>query len=156
MVSVTSTGRRGPAAARQLVAADVGSVYPGGGLHQPVPVLGNQGAALAGQHPDGFLVDQLAPQPIAFLGIGRRRHQLVTTTTSPSRSHGAALATAVLAGGTHGVTPASCSPALTISAVAAGSVIISGTARTATPSMSAWSSWLTSQQSRIPVPRRAP
>ena len=47
-------------------------------------------------------------------------------------------------------------PALTISAVAAGSVIISGTARTATPSMSAWSSWLTSQQSRIPVPRRAP
>ena len=41
-------------------------------------------------------------------------------------------------------------------AVALGSLINSGTARTATPSMSARSpSWI-SQQSRIPVARRAP
>ena len=56
----------------------------------------------------------------------------------------------------HGVTPASSSPARTISAVAVGSAISSGIARTATPSMSASSPSCTSQQSSTPVPRRAP
>ena len=56
----------------------------------------------------------------------------------------------------HAATPARSSPALTISAVASGSLINSGIERTATPSISASSPSCTSQQSRIPVARRAP
>ena len=56
----------------------------------------------------------------------------------------------------HGFTPARSIPARTISAVAAGSVISSGTDLTSTPSISAWSPSCTSQPSRTPTPERAP
>ena len=54
----------------------------------------------------------------------------------------------------HGLTPARSSPARTISAVVAGSVISSGTDRTSTPAISAWSPSCTSQPSRMPTPER--
>ena len=57
---------------RQLACVDVGAVHPGGGLHQAERVLGDQGAALAGKNPHSFGVDQLAPQRIPLLRIGRR------------------------------------------------------------------------------------
>ena len=41
---------------RQFRCGHVGSVHPRGGLHESVPVLGDQGAAFAGQHPDRLLV----------------------------------------------------------------------------------------------------
>ena len=103
---------------------------------------------------------------------------LVTTTTSSSRSHGAAAASAAARSSPgpelrqaghrdqfdrgrravvgHGLTPARSSPARTISAVAAGSVISSGTDRTSTPAISAWSPSCTSQPSRMPTPERGP
>lgn len=56
----------------QFAAVDVRAVHPGGGLDQAVGVLGDQRAALAGQHPHRLLVDQLAPQRIPLLGVGRR------------------------------------------------------------------------------------
>ena len=59
---------------RQFGRADVGAVDAGGGLHETEVVLGDQRAALAGQHPDRFFVDQLAPQRIPLLGILRRGH----------------------------------------------------------------------------------
>ena len=89
MTTATSTPRRSRSAGaqrrgaavgidgqqRQFGPADVGAVDAGGGLDQPDPVLGDQGPALAGQHPHRLVVDQLAAQLIALLGILRRRHQ---------------------------------------------------------------------------------
>ena len=58
---------------REFGPADVGSVHARGGLNQPEPVLGDQGPALAGQHPHRLVVDQLAAQLIALLGVLGRR-----------------------------------------------------------------------------------
>ncbi len=54
---------------RQLGRADVGAVHSGGRLDEPERVLGDQGAALARQHPYGFGIDELAPQRIPLIGI---------------------------------------------------------------------------------------
>ena len=60
---------------REFGPADVGPVHAGGGLNQPEPVLGDQGPALARQHAHRLVVDQLAPQLVALLGVFGRRHQ---------------------------------------------------------------------------------
>ena len=54
---------------------DVGSVHPGGGLDQPEPVLGDQGPPLARQHAHRLVVNQLAAQLVARLGVFGRRNQ---------------------------------------------------------------------------------
>ena len=60
---------------REFGPADVGPVHTGGGLNQPEPVLGDQGPALAGQHAHRLVVDQLAAQLVARLGVFGGRHQ---------------------------------------------------------------------------------
>ena len=204
MTTATVTPSRSRSPARSAAALPSGSTgssassarptldpsTPGGGLNQPEPVLGDQGPALARQHPHRLVVDQLAAQLVALLGVLGRRHQPAlafghhlagdhhdVAVAQPGRGGGDGSTQivagpefgkpgdgqdldrrggAVLSHGAHAATPASSSPALTISAVAFGSLINSGIERTATPSMSAWSPSCTSQQSSIPVPRRAP
>ena len=60
---------------RKFGPAHVGSVHAGGGLNQPDPVLGDQGPALARQHPHRLVVDQLAPQRIPLVGVLGCGHQ---------------------------------------------------------------------------------
>ena len=117
--------------------------------HQPAFALGHH---LAGDH---HYVAVAQPGR----GGGQRRAEVVAGTELGKPGDGQDLDRrrgAVLATGRHAATPARSKPALTISAVAFGSVISSGTERTAIPSMSAWSPSWTSQQSRMPVPARAP
>ena len=171
----------------QLGGADVGAVDARGGLHQAEIVLGDQRAALAGQHPDGFGVDQLAPQRIPLLRVFRRGHDAALAlgqhlagddhdvVVAQPRRGGRQRGGEVVAGPElrqaghrkqfdrgrravvgHGLTPARSSPARTISAVVAGSVISRGTDRTSTPAISAWSPSCTSQPSRMPTPERGP
>ena len=171
----------------QLGCADVGAVHARSGLHQAEVVLGDQSAALACQHPDGFGVDQLAPQRIPLLRVCRRGHDaalalgqhlagddhdvVVAQPRRGGRQRGGEVVArpelrqaghrkqfdrgrgAVVG---HGLTPARSSPARTISAVVAGSVISRGTDRTSTPAISAWSPSCTSQPSRMPTPERGP
>ena len=171
----------------EFVRVDVRSVHPGGGLHQPDRVLGDQRATLAGQHPHRLAVDQLAAQRVPQLGIGGcvddaalalgqhlagddddvviaqprrglgdRRAQIVAgpeLRKPGDRQQFHARRRAVVA---HSVIPARSSPARTISAVTAGSLISSGAERTVTPSTTASSPECTSQPSRMPVPDRAP
>ncbi len=54
---------------RQFGGADVGTIHARRGLHDTEVVLGDQRAALACQHPDGLVIDQLAPQRIPLLGV---------------------------------------------------------------------------------------
>ena len=56
---------------RELTGVDVGAVDSRGGLHQAERVLGDQRAALAGEHPHGFGIDQLAPQRVPLFRVGR-------------------------------------------------------------------------------------
>ena len=56
---------------REFGCADIGSVDPGGGLHQTDLVLSDQRAAAACQHPDRLIVDQLAAQRVPFFRVGR-------------------------------------------------------------------------------------
>ena len=144
---------------------------------------------LRAKYPNGFGIDQLAPQRIPLLRIGwcvddaalALGHHLAgdhddVVVAQPRRGRRNGCGRGRRPGGTpaarapeaarprradavlgHGFT-ARRDPvrARTISAVACGSVISSGTDRTSTPSISAWSPSCTSQPSRMPTPERGP
>ena len=134
----------------QLAAQLISGLFVLGRRYQPALALGHH---LAGDHHDVAVAQPWrrggdgSTQVVAGPEFGKPRHG-----QDFDRRGGAVLTRRT----GHAATPARSSPALTISAVASGSLISSGMERTATPSMSAWSPSCTSQQSRIPVPRRDP